>query len=113
MRLWRWVLAFAAGYVLGTKAGRERYDQIMDAFNSFRGTEQGQRVEEAATKAGQRVEEAAAGGVAKVTDLVREKTGRGDTSDTSTYDSGTGSYGSGGTSGTSTYGSGGTSTSGY
>lgn len=73
MKLWTWLLLFGAGYVLGAKAGRERYEQIMDAFDSFRGTPQGQKVEEAATKAGQRVEEAAAGGVAKVTEIVREK----------------------------------------
>lgn len=32
-----WVAAgFAAGYLLGTKAGRERYNQIVAAFNEFK-----------------------------------------------------------------------------
>ena len=32
-----WVAAgFAAGYLFGTKAGRERYNQIVAAFNEFK-----------------------------------------------------------------------------
>ena len=30
---------FAAGYVLGTRAGTERYEQIRDQFNKLMGTE--------------------------------------------------------------------------
>ena len=30
------LLGFAAGYVLGSKAGRQRYQQITDGFNSIR-----------------------------------------------------------------------------
>jgi hypothetical protein len=31
------VLGLAAGYVLGARAGRERYDQIMEAYSNFMG----------------------------------------------------------------------------
>jgi len=34
----RFVLGFGVGYVLGTRAGRERYDQIVRAWNSFIGS---------------------------------------------------------------------------
>jgi len=37
------ILGFVAGYVLGAKAGRERYEQIVRAFRSLIGTEPVQR----------------------------------------------------------------------
>lgn len=40
------ILGFVAGYVLGAKAGRKRYDQIERAFSSFMGAEPVQRVTE-------------------------------------------------------------------
>ena len=33
------ILGFVAGYVLGAKAGQERYEQIVRAFRGFMGTE--------------------------------------------------------------------------
>jgi hypothetical protein len=71
---WGLLLGFAIGYLFGAKAGRERYDQIMDAISSFRQTERGQQLESAATNAAQQAEAKAAEGVAKVTELVRERT---------------------------------------
>jgi hypothetical protein len=34
MKKWMLLLAFAAGYVLGAKAGRERYEQISKTFHT-------------------------------------------------------------------------------
>ncbi len=36
MRKITFLTGFSAGYVLGARAGRARYDQIMQAFDSFR-----------------------------------------------------------------------------
>ena len=41
------LIGFGAGYVLGAKAGRERYDQIKKTFDSFAGNT---RVQELAEK---------------------------------------------------------------
>ena len=38
------ILGFIAGYVLGAKAGTERYEQIMRAVRGFMGTETVQKV---------------------------------------------------------------------
>lgn len=68
-------LGLAIGYVLGAKAGRARYEQIMQLWASMKRSEPAQQLGEdvriAASKAGKRVEEVANEGVAKVTDLVR------------------------------------------
>ncbi len=36
MRKITFLTGFGAGYLLGARAGRERYDQIIQAFDSFR-----------------------------------------------------------------------------
>ena len=38
------ILGFIAGYILGAKAGRDRYEQIMRAARGFMGTETVQKV---------------------------------------------------------------------
>jgi hypothetical protein len=38
------ILGFVAGYLLGAKAGKERYEQIVRALKRFIGTEPVQRV---------------------------------------------------------------------
>ncbi|MGZ5383229.1 MAG: YtxH domain-containing protein [Acidimicrobiia bacterium] len=40
------ILGFSLGYVLGTRAGRERYEQIVRAFKKLWGTEPVQRAAE-------------------------------------------------------------------
>jgi hypothetical protein len=40
------ILGFVAGYILGAKAGRERYEQILRAFRRLMGTEPVQRAAE-------------------------------------------------------------------
>ena len=72
---------FAAGYVLGSKAGRERYEEIRDGFNKLMGTEPAQQlqteVRHAAERAGAVIEEKAAEGVAKVSEMVGSGGGTG------------------------------------
>ena len=73
------MVGFAAGYVLGAQAGRERYEQIRDQFNQLMGTEPAQQlqaqVRTAAETAGTLIEEKASEGMAKVSEKVAEKTG--------------------------------------
>jgi membrane protein DedA with SNARE-associated domain len=40
------ILGFSVGYILGTRAGRERYEQIVRAFKKLRRTEPVQRAAE-------------------------------------------------------------------
>ena len=40
------ILGFVAGYVLGAKAGKDRYEQIVKAFKKLMGTEPVQRAAE-------------------------------------------------------------------
>ncbi len=45
------VTGFAAGYVLGTKAGRERYEQIVTAARSFASSETARTLEDGVREA--------------------------------------------------------------
>jgi hypothetical protein len=73
------VLGFAIGYVLGTKAGRERYEQLQQVYRQVSGSQPAQQlgseVRQAATKAGQTIEQKAAESVSKVTDMTRRGDG--------------------------------------
>lgn len=68
------VTGFAVGYVLGSKAGRQRYEQIRSAWSSLSGSEPAQQigaeVRHAANRASEVIEQKAAAGVSKVTSLV-------------------------------------------
>ena len=107
----------AAGYVLGTKAGRERYEEIRQQFNKLMGTETAQQlqtqVRDVASSATQVVETKASEGISKAGEKAQElaeaaKSKAGSTSGTDT--AGTKGYaGSGGPSG-STGSSGSTAT---
>ena len=70
------LLGFGAGYVLGAKAGHERYEEIRDGFNRLMGTEQAQQLQSqvrtAAEKASQVIEEKTADGVAKLSEKAGE-----------------------------------------
>ena len=65
---------FAAGYVLGAKAGQERYEQIRQQFNELMGTEQAQQLQsqmrEVASRAGEVIEEKTSTATAKVSEMV-------------------------------------------
>ncbi|WP_100446052.1 hypothetical protein [Glycomyces xiaoerkulensis] len=56
MRKWYFVAGLAIGYVLGTKAGRERYDQILDWSRQVTGND---RVQQVATSVRTQAEKAA------------------------------------------------------
>jgi hypothetical protein len=66
---------FATGYVLGTKAGKERYEQLRSAWqsltNSAPAQQVGAEVRGAASRAGDRIEDRASTGVARMTDRVK------------------------------------------
>lgn len=68
-------LGFAIGYVLGSKAGRQRYEQIMSLWGTVSQSEPAQQigseVRDVATRAGHTIEEKASEGVGKVTEMVR------------------------------------------
>jgi hypothetical protein len=68
------ILGFLIGYVLGAKAGVQRYHQIRTWFDKLIGSEPAQQIQhevrEAATKAGEALESKAADGVSKVTNMV-------------------------------------------
>ena len=68
------IAGFGAGYVLGAKAGQQRYEEIREGFNKLMGTEQAQQlqsqVRDVAGRAGQVIEEKASDGVAKVSEMV-------------------------------------------
>lgn len=69
------LLGFAIGYVLGTKAGRERYAQIQSWGRQLARSEPAQQlsgeVRSAAARASDKLESKASEGVARVTNLVR------------------------------------------
>ncbi|GAB3230431.1 hypothetical protein GCM10027447_24840 [Glycomyces halotolerans] len=56
MRKWYFVAGFGIGYVLGAKAGRERYDQIVGWTRQFTGND---RVQQVATSVREQAEKAA------------------------------------------------------
>ena len=68
------ITGFAAGYVLGAKAGQERYEQIRQQFNELMGTEQAQQLQsqmrEVASRAGEVIEEKTSTATAKVSEMV-------------------------------------------
>lgn len=75
------IVGFALGYVLGAKAGHERYDQIMQAWASVSRSQPAQQlshdVRSAASRAGETLERKASEGADKVTSMVRSGESRG------------------------------------
>ena len=74
------LLGFAVGYVLGARAGRERYQQIMTQWTKARRSDPGQTIEHevrtAAERAGDAAESTLDEQVRNVTQTVKEKVGR-------------------------------------
>lgn len=68
-------LGLAIGYVLGTKAGRQRYEQIRSLWGTVSQSEPAQQLgaemRDVASKAGHTIEQKAGEGVDKVTGMVR------------------------------------------
>jgi aminoglycoside phosphotransferase family enzyme len=74
------IIGFGAGYVLGTRAGTERYEQIRQLWGSVASSEPAQQlsqeVREVASRAGDVLEEKASEGVDRVTEMVGGESGR-------------------------------------
>jgi len=73
------VIGFGIGYVLGSKAGRQRYEQIEAWWAKFSGNPTVQKAADGARsiagEAGRRSIEAVQGGVARVSGSVRNRLG--------------------------------------
>lgn len=67
------VVGLGVGYVLGAKAGRERYEQIKSGVAKLRSNESVKRVAGSAEKASRKPRSAAGNGLVKVADTVRTK----------------------------------------
>lgn len=78
------LVGFAIGYVLGAKAGRERYEQLQQLYQQVSGSKPAQQisaeVRDAASRTAQTLEEKATEGVNKVTNLARRESGDGGSS---------------------------------
>ncbi len=99
MRKITFLTGFGAGYVLGARAGRERYEQLMQAFDSFRANPKVQQTmsqvqDQASTLAQQAKEKVGGGGNSSTDPDVIEV-------ETTSYAGGTTGTYTGGTSGTS------------
>ena len=81
------VIGFGAGYLLGSRAGRQRYEQIMAFWDKASASPTVQKATEGAKSlagdAGRKGLEAVQGGVTKVTGAVRTRLGDDNGSSTS------------------------------
>ncbi len=79
------VIGFGAGYVLGSRAGRQRYEEIQAWWSRFSGSPALQKAADnaksVASEAGRKSFEAVQGGVTKVTDAVKTRLGDDESSD--------------------------------
>ncbi len=66
-------LGLGVGYILGARAGRERYDQLTSALNSMRGNEKVQRAHAVADRSTARVRRAAGEGLVTASEKIRER----------------------------------------
>lgn len=77
------LVGFGAGYVLGARAGRERYEQIQEMWNQLTGNprvqQATQRTREIATERARRGMEAVQTGVQQAGSAVKGRLNRGDT----------------------------------
>lgn len=103
------IIGIGAGYVLGTRAGYERYQQIQSAWRSVRRSDPAQRftseVRDFADKTGTSLQESAAQGVDQLTEQLRQnkpETGGGASGSTGTSSTGTSSTGTSSTGTSST-----------
>ncbi len=70
------IIGLGVGYLLGTKAGHERYEQIMAAFNKVRTNEQIREATSLAERSTRDGRAAAGRGMASVADAVRTRAAR-------------------------------------
>jgi len=87
------ILGLGAGYVLGTKAGRERYEQIRRWFHQVAGSPQVQQLaekgKEVAGEAGRKGAEAVQNAASKVGANVKDRLGNGHQSEVDVQQLGT------------------------
>lgn len=67
------IIGLGIGYILGARAGRERYEQIMAAAGKVRSNESVKKVAGSAEKVSRKPRSAAGNGLVKVADTVRTK----------------------------------------
>jgi uncharacterized protein YjbJ (UPF0337 family) len=71
------MIGFGAGYVLGAKAGTERYEQLRRLYENIQASPQVQRAtgraKDAATTGYEQAKDKASEGVSKVKEVVEEK----------------------------------------
>ena len=82
------LIGLGTGYVIGAKAGQERYEEIRQQFNQLMGTPQAQQlqsqVRDVAGRAGEVLEEKTSEGIAKVSEKVGSRSSSGSTGSSST-----------------------------
>jgi hypothetical protein len=70
------IIGLAIGFLLGTRAGRERYEQIVATFNKARSNEQVREATELAERSTRGTRAAAGRGMVSVAETVRAKAAR-------------------------------------
>ena len=66
-------IGLGVGFVLGAKAGRERYDQMKSALDSVRGNEKVQRATAVADRSTVKVRRAAGSGLVTASEKIKER----------------------------------------
>jgi hypothetical protein len=67
------VVGLGVGFVLGARAGRERYDQLRTAFDKVRTNETVQRATATADRSTAKVRQAAGQGLVTASDKIKER----------------------------------------
>ena len=75
------MVGMGAGYVLGAKAGQERYEEIRERFNTLMGTEPAQQLQAQVQDAAQRTSAVLSDKAAEVTTKVSQKVSSAGTTD--------------------------------
>ncbi len=68
-------IGLGVGFVLGARAGRERYDQLMTTLDSARGNDTVQRVTTTADRSTAKVRRAAGQGLVTASEKIKERAG--------------------------------------
>jgi hypothetical protein len=66
-------LGLGVGFILGARAGRERYDQLTSALNSVRSNETVQRAHTAADRSTAKIRRSAGGGLVTASEKIKER----------------------------------------
>jgi hypothetical protein len=66
-------IGLGVGFILGARAGRERYDQMISALDSVRGNETVQRASAVADRSTLKVRRAAGSGLVTASEKIKER----------------------------------------